>query len=123
MVSISSNQPIPSESLFDPASSYALHVGARYDFGSHFKLGYEYFHGSKNWYGFSRVSANDPLNIRNTRGDVHDVYAIFQLDQFQFFRLSYTHLKRNYQTPSSPSAPIATDITTQNLSLAYILRF
>ena len=109
--------------IFDPASSYALHVGARYDFGSHFKLGYEYFHGSKNWYGFSRVSANDPLNIRNTRGDVHDVYAIFQLDQFQFFRLSYTHLKRNYQTPDSPSAPIATDITTQNLSLAYILRF
>ena len=109
--------------IFDPASSYALHVGARYDFGSHFKLGYEYFHGSKNWYGFSRVSANDPLNIRNTRGDVHDVYAIFQLDQFQFFRLSYTHLKRNYETPDSPSAPIATDITTQNLSLAYILRF
>ncbi|WP_394950705.1 DUF3373 family protein [uncultured Helicobacter sp.] len=123
MASISSNDTIPSESLFDTASSYALHVGARYDFGSHFKLGYEYFHGSKNWYGFSRVSANDPLNIRNTRGDVHDVYAIFQLDQFQFFRLSYTHLKRNYQTPSSPSAPIATDITTQNLSLAYILRF
>lgn len=125
MASISSypSSAIPSESLFDPASSYALHVGARYDFGSHFKLGYEYFHGSKNWYGFSRVSANDPLNIRNTRGDVHDVYAIFQLDQFQFFRLSYTHLKRNYQTPSSPSAPIATDITTQNLSLAYILRF
>ncbi|WP_394989787.1 DUF3373 family protein [uncultured Helicobacter sp.] len=110
-------------SIFNPASSYALHVGARYDFGSHFKLGYEYFHGSKNWYGFSRVSANDPLNIRNTRGDVHDVYAIFQLDQFQFFRLSYTHLKRNYATPSSPSAPVATDITTQNLSLAYILRF
>lgn len=117
------NTPILGSATFDPASSYALHVGARYDFGSHFKLGYEYFHGSKNWYGFSRVSANDPLNIRNTRGDVHDVYAIFQLDQFQFFRLSYTHLKRNYQTPSSPSAPIATDITTQNLSLAYILRF
>lgn len=109
--------------FFDPASSYALHVGVRYDFGSHFKLGYEYFHGSKNWYGFSRVSANDPLNIRNTRGDVRDVYAIFQLDQFQFFRLSYTHLKRNYQTPDSPSAPVATDITTRNLSLAYILRF
>lgn len=109
--------------IFDPASSHAFHVGARYDFGSHFKLGYEYFHGSKNWYGFSRVSANDPLNIRNTRGDVRDVYAIFQLDQFQFFRLSYTHLKRNYKTPDSPSAPVATDITTRNLSLAYILRF
>lgn len=110
-------------SLFSPGGSWALHVGARYDFGSHFKLGYEYFHGSKNWYAFSRVSANDPLNIRNTRGDVHDVYAIFQLDTFQFFRLSYTYLHRDYAMASTYSAPSATDITTQNVSAAYILRF
>lgn len=109
--------------IFNGQGSYALHIGARYDFGSHFKLGYEYFHGSKNWYAFSRVSANDPLNIRNTRGDVHDVYAIFQLDTFQFFRLSYTYLHRDYAMASTYGAPVATDITTQNLSAAYILRF
>lgn len=114
---------IPSSTLFDQKGSYALHVGARYDFGRVFKLGYEYFHGSKNWYAFSRVSANDPLNIRNTRGDVHDVYAIFQLDTFQFFRLSYTYLHRDYAMASTYSAPSATDITTQNVSAAYILRF
>ncbi len=109
--------------FFNGQGSYALHIGARYDFGSHFKLGYEYFHGSKNWYAFSRVSANDPLNIRNTRGDVHDVYAIFQLDTFQFFRLSYTYLHRDYAMASTYGAPVATDITTQNVSAAYILRF
>ena len=120
-----SNMPnmLPQVALFNGQGSYALHIGARYDFGSHFKLGYEYFHGSKNWYAFSRVSANDPLNIRNTRGDVHDVYAIFQLDTFQFFRLSYTYLHRDYEMASTYGAPIATDITTQNLSAAYILRF
>ena len=51
------------QAVFDQKGSYAIHVGARYDFGSHFKLGYEYFHGSKNWYAFSRVSANDPCDI------------------------------------------------------------
>lgn len=109
--------------IFDQKGSYALHVGARYDFGRVFKLGYEYFHGSKNWYAFSRVSANDPMNIRNTRGDVHDVYAIFQIDPFQFFRLSYTYLHRDYEAAATYGAPIATDITTQNLSAAYIMRF
>ena len=120
-----SNMPnmLPQVALFNGQGSYALHIGARYDFGSHFKLGYEYFHGSKNWYAFSRVSANDPLNIRNTRGDVHDVYAIFQLDTFQFFRLSYTYLHRDYGLANTYGATVAADITTQNLSAAYILRF
>ena len=120
-----SNMPnmLPQVTLFNGQGSYALHIGARYDFGSHFKLGYEYFHGSKNWYAFSRVSANDPLNIRNTRGDVHDVYAIFQLDTFQFFRLSYTYLHRDYGLANTYGATAAADITTQNLSAAYILRF
>ena len=114
---------LPQVTLFNGQGSYALHIGARYDFGSHFKLGYEYFHGSKNWYAFSRVSANDPLNIRNTRGDVHDVYVIFQLDTFQFFRLSYTYLHRDYDLANTYGATATADITTQNLSAAYILRF
>lgn len=119
----SSSSSIPSSMLFNGQGSYALHVGVRYDFGSHFKLGYEYFHGSKNWYAFSRVSANDPLNIRNTRGDVHDVYAIFQVDTFQFFRLSYTYQHRDYKWAPTYGLPIDADITTQNVSAAYILRF
>ena len=114
---------IATTSIFDEGNAYAIHVGARQDLGKYFKIGYEYFHGSDRWYAFSRVSANDPMNIRNTRGNVHDVYVIWQLDQFQFFRLSYTYLHRNHRMASSFSAPVPTDVGVQNLSLAYILRF
>lgn len=109
--------------IFAEESGYAVHVGLRYDFGSHFKLGYEYFHGSQYWYAFSRVSVNDPFNFRNTRGDVHDVYAIFQIDINQFFRLSYTNQYNKYATPAifGQTAPVGT--TNQNLAVSYLLRF
>lgn len=104
---------------------WALHFGARYDFSSYFKLGYEFFHGNKNWYAFSRVSINDPLNVRNTRGDVHDVYMIFQLDMYSFFRLSYTNQYHEYATVTFPSVAVATPPlkNRQNIALSYTLRF
>lgn len=103
---------------------WALHFGARYDFSSHFKLGYEYFHGSKNWYAFSRVSINDPFNIRNTRGDVHDVYMLFPIDIYQFFRLSYTYQYHEYNVPKFPVASSRCDgVSQQNIALSYTLRF
>ena len=104
---------------------WALHFGARYDFSSHFKLGYEYFHGSKNWYAFSRVSINDPFNIRNTRGDVHDVYMLFPIDIYQFFRLSYTYQYHEYDVPSLPTISTRADglKSRQNIALSYTLRF
>lgn len=104
---------------------WALHFGARYDFSSHFKLGYEYFHGNKNWYAFSRVSINDPFNIRNTRGDVHDVYMLFPIDVYQFFRLSYTYQYHEYDNPLFPNMPARTDglKSRQNIALSYTLRF
>ena len=104
---------------------WAAHIGVRYDFSSHFKLGYEYFHGNKNWYAFSRVSINDPLNIRNTRGDVHDAYMIFQLDMYQFFRLSYTYQYHEYDSPLFPNVSTRSDglKSRQNIALSYTLRF
>lgn len=121
--SLAPSVPLLQQGVFSEGNAFALHVGARQDLGKYFKIGYEYFHGSDRWYAFSRVSANDPMNIRNTRGNVHDVYVIWQLDQFQFFRLSYTYLHRNHRMASSFSAPVPTDVGVQNLSLAYILRF
>lgn len=110
---------------FNTNQGWALHFGARYDFSSYFKLGYEFFHGNKNWYAFSRVSINDPLNIRNTRGDVHDVYMIFQLDVYSFFRLSYTNQYHEYATVTFPSVAVATPPlkNRQNIALSYTLRF
>ena len=108
---------------FANENAWAVHAGLRYDIGSAFKIGYEYFKGSQYWYAFSRVSINDPFNFRNTRGDVHDVYAIWQLDLNQFFRLSYTRQHLDYGTALMPMATAKADTTNQNIALAYLLRF
>lgn len=108
---------------FANEDAWAVHAGLRYDIGSAFKIGYEYFKGSEYWYAFSRVSINDPFNFRNTRGDVHDVYAIWQLDLNQFFRLSYTRQHLDYASASMPMPTPKADITNQNIALAYLLRF
>lgn len=110
--------------IFNDHNGFAVHIGARYDIES-FKIGYEYFYGSKYWYAMSRVSINDLLNFRNTRGDVHDIYAIYQIDLNQLFRLSYTRLHSKYKNPGVAitlgSGP--TNSTIDNIALSYILRF
>lgn len=108
---------------FATADSWAIHAGLRYDIASSFKLGYEFFHGSKYWYAFSRSSINDPFNFRNTRGNVHDVYAIWQLDASQFFRLSYTLQQLDYDVAPLPVITPKVKTTNQNVALAYIVRF
>ena len=113
----------PEYVTFANENAWAVHAGLRYDIGSAFKIGYEYFKGSEYWYAFSRVSINDPFNFRNTRGDVHDVYAIWQLDLNQFFLLSYTRQHLDYGTALMPMATAKADTTNQNIALAYLLRF
>ena len=88
--------------IFNEETAYAIHAGLRYDFHRYFKLGAEYFYGSQYWFAFSRLSFNDPLNIRNTRGQAYDVYIISQLDRNQFFRLSYTHIQNKWSNRGLP---------------------
>lgn len=88
--------------LFNEETAYAIHAGFRYDFHRLFKLGAEYFYGSQYWFAFSRLSFNDPLNIRNTRGQAYDVYIISQIDRNQFFRLSYTHIQNKWSNRGLP---------------------
>jgi len=76
-------------------NGYAFHVGGRYDFSNGIKLGYEFNHGDKYWFSFTSGSA-DLLNKLATRGDVHDVYAIYQIDLNQFVRLGYTYISYDY---------------------------
>lgn len=123
VTSNNSTTPVPLGKMFANEDAWAVHAGLRYDIGSYLKLGYEYFKGSEYWYAFSRVSINDPFNFRNTRGSVHDVYAIFQLDLNQFFRLSYTRQNQEYGTALTPMKTNKVDITNQNVALAYIVRF
>lgn len=52
-------------------------------------------HASKNWYSFTSGSS-DLLNKLATRGDVSDIYAIYQIDMYQFIRLGYTMIDYDY---------------------------
>lgn len=95
-------EPDKEKTLFNQETAFAVHAGLRYDFHRYFKLGGEYFYGSQYWFAFSRMSFNDPLNIRNTRGQAFDVYVITQLDRNQFFRLSYTHIQNKWNNRGVP---------------------
>ena len=90
------------KTFFNEESAFAIHAGLRYDFHRLFKFGAEYFYGSQYWFPFSRLSLNDPLNIRSTRGHAYDIYVISQLDRNQFFRLSYTHIQNKYNNRGVP---------------------
>ena len=67
-----------------------------------FNLGFEFFHGSKYWVALSRPGINDPLDFRNTRGNVYDIYAIWRLDLNQYLRFAYTHIDYQYANSSVP---------------------
>lgn len=117
---------VMTQSIFNDNNSFAVHAGIRQDILESFKIGYEYFYGSRYWYAISRVSINDILNFRNTRGDVHDVYAIYQIDLNQLFRLSYTRQHHKYNSPGVSITLLdnqPNNTIIQNISLSYILRF
>ena len=119
---------------FNEETAFAVHAGLRYDFHRYFKLGGEYFYGSQYWYTVTRASFNDPLNIRNTRGQAFDVYVITQLDRNQFFRLSYTHIQNKwnnrglpfggaYGTNDEDKAKGGFESTADNVMLIYNVKF
>jgi len=75
-------------------SGFAYHIGMRYDF-SKIKIGYEFNRGSKYWFSFS-TNLYDVTNKLAMRGPVHDFYAIYKVDLFQYFRLGFTYMKQKY---------------------------
>ena len=112
------------EFSWNDKSAWAIHLGMRYDFTQAFKLGIEYFHGSKYWYALSRPGVNDPLDFRNTRGDVYDIYAIWQLDMNQYLRFAYTHIDYKYSNSGRPiGGAERVDDKANVFSIVYNLRF
>ncbi|AXP08351.1 DUF3373 family protein [Campylobacter hepaticus] len=109
---------------FNEKDSYAVHIGGRYDFTKALKIGYEFFWGSKYWYTMSRPSINDPLNLRMTRGTAHDFYAIYQLDRYQFLRLSYTNIQNIWSNRGLPFGGSKKDkVRADNIMLMYNVKF
>lgn len=115
---------IQSQLEFNEKDGYAVHVGGRYDFTKALKVGYEFFWGSRYWYTMSRPSINDPLNIRMTRGTAHDVYVIYQLDRYQFLRLSYTNIQNKWGNRGIPLMGAKKDkARADNIMLMYNVKF
>ncbi|MFY4754673.1 DUF3373 family protein [Campylobacter jejuni] len=115
---------VQSKMKFNEEDGYAVHVGGRYDFTKALKVGYEFFWGSRYWYTMSRPSINDPLNIRMTRGTAHDFYAIYQLDRYQFLRLSYTNIQNKWGNRGLPFGGAKKDkARADNIMLMYNVKF
>ncbi|EAH8289735.1 DUF3373 family protein [Campylobacter jejuni] len=109
---------------FNEEDGYAVHVGGRYDFTKALKVGYEFFWGSRYWYTMSRPSINDPLNIRMTRGTAHDFYVIYQLDRYQFLRLSYTNIQNKWGNRGIPLMGAKKEKSrADNIMLMYNVKF
>lgn len=109
---------------FNEKDGYAVHVGGRYDFTQALKVGYEFFWGSRYWYTMSRPSINDPLNIRMTRGIANDVYVIYQLDRYQFLRLSYTNIQNKWGNRGLPLGGAKKEKSrADNVMLMYNVKF
>lgn len=109
---------------FNEEDGYSVHVGGRYDFTKALKVGYEFFWGSRYWYTMSRPSINDPLNIRMTRGTAHDFYVIYQLDRYQFLRLSYTNIQNIWGNRGIPFGDAIKDKSrADNIMLMYNVKF
>lgn len=121
---LSTISAVQSQLNFNEEDGYAVHVGGRYDFTKALKVGYEFFWGSRYWYTMSRPSINDPLNIRMTRGTAHDVYVIYQLDRYQFLRLSYTNIQNKWSNRGLPFGGAKKDkARADNIMLMYNVKF
>jgi hypothetical protein len=104
-------------------SSSAYHVGFRYDFAKILKFGYEFNHGGKNWFSFTQGS-EDPMNKLATRGDVHDVYAIYQMDLNQYLRVGYTDIQYDYTGSGwHIGSAMPTDDEAKRAYLVYNVKF
>ena len=119
------NQIIQSGAVnWNNKDAWAIHIGARYDFTKAFNLGFEFFYGSKYWFALSRPGINDPLDFRNTRGNVYDIYAIWRLDLNQYLRFAYTHIDYHYANSSIPMGGTYRVNDKANIfSLFYNVRF
>jgi len=118
----SSGNNMPAMKLIQE-NGHAFQAGLRYDFDSGIKLGYEYNQGSKYWYSFTSGSS-DLLNKLATRGNVNDMYALYQMDINQFIKLGYTMIDYKYTGSGwHVGTPVKTNNYANRAYVTYNLRF
>ncbi|MDD5717140.1 MAG: DUF3373 family protein [Sulfuricurvum sp.] len=77
------------------ANGYSIYLGGKYAITSALDIGAEYNHGSKYWFSATQ-GAEDIYNKLSTRGDVAEVYGIWQFHKFLYTKLGYLYTKENY---------------------------
>lgn len=85
-------------------NGYSIYLGARYDLPqSPFKLGLEYNHGSEYWIGMSPGHDDLYASKLATRGNVYEIYGIYDIPGRPaswlgnaFIRVGYQHYDYNY---------------------------
>jgi hypothetical protein len=79
-------------------SGYAYWLGGRYGFGkkAHYKIGFEYNHGSKYWVSLTQGSY-DVYNKLATRGDAYESYLMYVVNRYLNFRLGYVYIDYDYK--------------------------
>lgn len=64
------------------------------------------------------------LILRMTRGTAHDVYVIYQLDRYQFLRLSYTNIQNIWGNRGIPLMGAKKEKSrADNIMLMYNVKF
>jgi hypothetical protein len=79
-------------------NGYSVYLGARYDFQARpFKLGLEFNHGSKNWIGMSPGHDDMYASKLATRGQVYEVYTIYDIPGWRVSKMGRAFIRAGYQ--------------------------
>ena len=107
----------------------AIWLGMRYGFGEkeHFKVGFEYNHGSQNWINLTQGSF-DIYNKLSTRGDAYEAYLMYVINRYSNIRLGYIDINYDYtgsgwfvgQSEKITSSMNNSDTTVKELESIYL---
>lgn len=76
-------------------NGYSVYVGAKYDVTDMIHIGAEYNQGSKYWFSATQ-GAEDVFNKLATRGDVTEVYSMWEFHKYMHLKLGYMQTNENY---------------------------
>lgn len=108
-------------------TGWAFYTGLRYtlpvEMLNNPKVGFEYNHGSKNWFSFTQSSI-EFYNKLATRGNAYDVYYIQPFNSNLFARLGYTYLDYDHTMSGIHiGSPMDSDETLSNFYLMLDCKF
>ena len=104
-------------------NGYAVYVGTKYDITPTVHIGAEYNYGSKYWYSATQ-GAEDMFNKLATRGNVYEVYTIWDFHKYLNTKISYLNINEEYTGSGWHfGEPATKDASQQIISLSLEAKF